>query len=123
MQLLLHVGYNSWSAVSFELAVTPDALMVLKIIMTNNDNASFPLHEQLVNRIKHTKSRWQLGRVCVHFPDAFKKMALCENKFHCLQLGRWRAPTRTSKRCGCAESMQRASERDFGGGQGDIGVQ
>ena len=50
-------------------------------------------------------------------------MALCDNKFHCLQLGRWRAPTRTSKRCGCAESMQRASERDFGGGQGDIGVQ
>ena len=63
MQLLLHVGYNSWPAVSFELAVTTGALMVLKILMTKNDNASFPLHEQLVNRIKHTKTRWQLGRV------------------------------------------------------------
>ena len=67
MQLLLHVGYNSWPAVSFELALTPDALMVLKIIMMKNDNASFPLHEQLVNRIKHSKPRWQLGRVSV-FP-------------------------------------------------------
>ena len=56
-------GYNSWPAVSFELAVTTGALMVLNRIMTNNDNASFPLHEQLVNRIKHTKTRWQLGRV------------------------------------------------------------
>ena len=116
-------GYNSWPAVSFELAVTPGALVAMKIIMKNNDVASFPLHEQLVNRIIHTKSRWQLGRGCVHFPDAFKKMALCENKLHCLQLGRWRAPTRTSKRFGCAERMQRVSEGEFGGGQGDIGVQ
>ena len=104
--------YNSWPAVSCVLAVTPDTLMVLKSIMTNKDNASFPLHEQLVNRIKRTKTRWQ---VCLCFPDAFKKMALCENKFHCLQLGRWRAPTRTSKRCGCAESMRRVSEGEFVG--------
>ena len=116
-------GSHSWPAVSFELAVTPEPLMAMRTVMKNNDNASFPLHEQLVNRIKHTKRRWQLGRVCVHFPDACKKMALCENKFHCLQLGRWRAPTRTSKRFGCAESMQRVSEGEFGGGQGDIGVQ
>ena len=63
MQLLLHVGYNSWPAVSFELAVTPGALVAMKIIMKNNDVASFPLHEQLVNRIKHTITRWQLGRL------------------------------------------------------------
>ena len=59
--------YNSWPAVSFDLAVTPDALMAMKIIMTNNDHASFPLHEQLVNRIKHSKTRRQLGKVCA-FP-------------------------------------------------------
>ena len=58
MQVLLQVGFNSWPAVSFELALTPDALMVLKRIMMKNDNASFPLHEQLVNRMKHTITRW-----------------------------------------------------------------
>ena len=60
-------GCNSWPAVPFELTVTPEPLMEMRTVMKNNDNASFPLHEQLVNRIKHTKSRWQLGRVCVHF--------------------------------------------------------
>ena len=72
MQLLLHVGYNSWPAVSFELAVTTDALMAMKRIMKNNDNASFPLHEQLVNRMKHTITRWQLESVSV-FPTCIQE--------------------------------------------------
>ena len=53
-------GYNSWPAVSFELAVTPDALIPLKGIMRNNDNAFFPLRERLFHMMNHTINRLQL---------------------------------------------------------------